>query len=172
MRLSLSIILLLFAANGFALEIDQAYRLIPHQQTPFVLNQSRIPGGEAAKVARLLSLAELAMAARVGAMRAGPAKNDYFSQIDTILWQLKNLETSQSLHQARLHIVAAIQQHRGYFELHGASGDQARAERNKLVQSSHSHLITAYNILMQLYPQETGHNKQAFFDYLCALDFI
>lgn len=165
-------ILLLFATNSFALEIEQAYRLIPHQQTPFVLNQSRIPDGEAAKVARLLSLAELAMAARVGAMRAGPAKNDYFSKIDTILWQLNNLDTSQNLHQARLHILAAIQQHRGYFELHGTDNDQVRVERNKLVQSSHRHLITAYNILMQLYPQETRHNKQAFFDYLCALDFI
>lgn len=172
MRLSLSFVLLLFAANSLALEIDQAYRLIPHQQTPFVLNQSRIPVGEAAKLARLLSLAELAMVARVGAMRAGPAETDYFSQIDTILWQMKNLDTSPNLHQARLHILAAIEQQRGFFELYATNGDKVQTERNKLVETSHRHLITAYNILMQLYPQETGHNRQAFFDYLCALDFI
>ena len=43
MRVPLIFLLLLFAANSFALEIDKAYRLIPHQQTPFVLHQSNIP---------------------------------------------------------------------------------------------------------------------------------
>ena len=172
MRVPLFFLLLLFAANSFALEIDKAYRLIPHQQTPFVLHQSNIPHDQAAKVAQLLSLAELAMVARVDAMLNGPVKNDYFSQIDTILWQLQNLDTSQDLLQAKLHILSAIRQHRSYFELHKADDNKARTERNKLIQSSHRQLITAYNTLMQLYPQETRHNKQAFFDYLCALDFI
>ncbi len=172
MRVSLSLLLLLFAANSFALEVDKAYRLIPHRQTPFILHKSDIPQKEAAKVAQLLSLAERAMVARVGAMHNGPVKDSYFSQIDTILWQLDNLDTPENLRQAQIHVMAAIRQQRGYFELHKADGDKAQVERNKLIQSSHQHLLTAYGILMQLYPLETRHNKQAFFDYLCALDFI
>lgn len=41
-----------------------------------------------------------------------------------------------------------------------------------LIRSSHGKLIAAYNDLMALYAQEGSHNRQAFFDHLCALDFI
>jgi hypothetical protein len=172
MRKPLFFLLLLIACNSFALEIEKAYRLIPHKQTPFILLQSKIPEPEAEYVARLLSLSELAMAERVAAMKDGPEKSGYISQIDSILWQLGNLETPQNLRPAHQHIQTAIQQHRNYFELHQVRGEKAKAERNQLIQTSHRHLITAYNLLMRLYPQELKHNKQAFFDYLCALDFI
>lgn len=172
MRLPLLYLLLLFTHNSFALEIDTAYRLIPHKQTPFILLQSKIPKTEVEYVARLLSLSEFAMAERVEAMIDGPDKSGYISQIDSILWQLGNLKTPQNLQPAHQHILTAIQQHRAYFELHNLSGEKTKLQRNQLIQTSHRHLIMAYNLLMQLYPQETQHNKQAFFDYLCALDFI
>ena len=43
---------------------------------------------------------------------------------------------------------------------------------HSLVRSSSNQLIQAYDYLMQSYPQESPHNRQAFFDHLCALDFI
>ena len=33
-------------------------------------------------------------------------------------------------------------------------------------------LHQAYAELMQLYPGEATHNRDAFYDYLCALDFL
>jgi hypothetical protein len=172
MRPSLFILLLLLIGNVSALEIDKAYRLIPHKQTVFKLNQSKIPKTEAQSVAHLLSLAEQAMVERVDALVNGPEKSGYLSQIDGISWQLSQLQMSAGIDPARAHILAAVQQHRAYFELHNVTGAKSESARQQLIQSSHHHLITAYNLLMQSYPQETKHNKQAFFDYLCALDFI
>lgn len=40
------------------------------------------------------------------------------------------------------------------------------------VISSSQKLHEAYGRLMQVYPQEAERAKQAFFDHLCALDFI
>ena len=40
------------------------------------------------------------------------------------------------------------------------------------VRSSSANLQGAYSDLMRLYSSENATNKQAFFDYLCALDFI
>ncbi len=172
MRPSLFILLLLLSGKVYALEVDKAYRLIPHKQTAFKLHQSRIPKAEAQSVALLLSLAEQAMVERVDALVQGPEKSGYLSQIDDISWRLGHLQMPARLDPAREHILTAVQQHRAYFELHYANGDKSESARKQLIQSSHRHLISAYNLLMQAYPQETKHNKQAFFDYLCALDFI
>jgi hypothetical protein len=40
------------------------------------------------------------------------------------------------------------------------------------VRSSSANLQGAYGDLMRLFPSENATNKQAFYDYLCALDFI
>jgi hypothetical protein len=40
------------------------------------------------------------------------------------------------------------------------------------VLAASSALRTAYNTLMSKYPNDTQRNKDAFFDYHCALDFI
>ena len=164
--------LLLFCASSYAMETDQAYRLIPHQRTVFQLHQSTISATEAQQVARLLSLAEKAMIERVDAMVNGAGKTNYFSLIDSILWQIDQLGVPKQVQAARDHIHEAVQQHRAFFELQNATGNQVEVNRQQLVLSSHRHLISAYQQLMQTYPEETKHNKQAFFDYLCALDFI
>jgi hypothetical protein len=44
--------------------------------------------------------------------------------------------------------------------------------RHPLVASSSGKLRRAYGELLTLFPQEDAHNKAAFFDYLCAMDFI
>jgi len=172
MKKVLLVLMLLLCGSAYAMETDQAYRLIPHKRTVFQLQQSKIPTTEAQQVARLLSLAEKAMVERVDAMVNGAGKTDYLSRIDGILWQIDQLRVPTRVQAARDHIRTAVQQHRVFFELQNVTGSQAEANRQQLVQTSHRHLISAYQQLMQTYPSETKHNKQAFFDYLCALDFI
>ena len=172
MRSVLLIFVLLYCASGYAMGVDQAYRSIPHQRTVFELQQSTIPASEARQVAKLLSLSEKAMVERVDAMVNGAKKTGYFSRIDSILWQIDQLPVPKRVQAARDNIHQAVQQHRAFFELQKVTGNKAKASRNKLVQSSHRHLITAYQQLKKAYPRETKHNQQAFFDYLCALDFI
>ncbi len=172
MRQVLLFFLLLLCTSSYAMEIDQAYRLIPHERTVFQLHQSTIPATEAQQVAKLLSLAEKAMVERVDAMVNGAGKTGYLSRIDGVLWQIDQLRVPKRVQGARDHIHEAVQQHRAFFELQNVTGNQVEANRQQLVRSSHRHLISAYQQLMQTYPEETKHNKQAFFDYLCALDFI
>jgi len=172
MRQVLLVLLLLSCASSYALEVDQAYRLIPHQRTVFELHQSNLPATEAQQVAKLLSLAEKAMVERVDAMVNGAEKTGYLSRIDDILWQLEQLRVPEQVQAARDHVLQAVQQHRAFFELQNVTGNQAEASRQQLVQASSRHLRSAHQELMQTYPEETKHNQQAFFDYLCALDFI
>ncbi len=166
------ILFLLFSANSQALDIARAYRLIPHQQTPFYLKQSNLPDPEARYISKLLGLSELAMAERVEAMIDGPDKSRYDADITTILGKLSKLETPAKLRPVYQHIVTAIEEHRSYFALEISGDANAEVKQEQLVNSSSQHLIAAHALLRQLYPQETKHNKQAFFDYLCALDFI
>ena len=170
-RICLGLVLLLWG-DAYALEVEQAYRLIPHNRTVFQLHQSNLPASDAQKVARLLSLAEKAMVERVDALKNGARRTGYMSRIDDILWQIEQLQVPDRIQTARDHIKTAVQLHRNYFELQDDGGSSADASRHQLIQASHRHLLAAYQQLMQTYPEETQHNKQAFFDYLCALDFI
>ena len=165
-------LIFLVCSSAQALGIEQAYQLIPHQRTVFQLHKTNLPASEAQQVARLLKLAEKAMVERVNALKNGAGKTGYLSRIDSLLWQIEQLQVPGQVMVARDYIQTAVQQHRSFFELQHASGSNARASRQQLMQSSHRHLISAYGVLMQAYPNETKHNKQAFFDYLCALDFI
>jgi len=166
------LVLILICGRAHALEVEQAYRMIPHNRTVFLLYQSNLPAIDARQVARLLTLAEKAMVARVDARVNGAAKTGYLSRIDDIMRQIDKLKVPERIAKARKHILSALQQHRKYFELENMSGSSAEAKRSQLIQSSHRHLIAAYQQLMEAYPDETKHNRQAFFDYLSALDFI
>ena len=172
MKWMLAGLALLLCANVQALEVEQAYRMIPHQRTVFLLNRTNLPASEAQQVAKLLTLAEKAMVERVNALHNGARKTGYQSRVVSILRQLNELPVPGQVDAARDHIVAALRQHRVFFDLQVLTGDEASASRQALIQSSHRHLLQAYHLLMQAYPDETRHNKQAFFDYLCALDFI
>jgi hypothetical protein len=165
-------LIFLLCSSAHAMGVEQAYQLIPHQRTVFQLHKTNLPANEAKQVTRLLTLAEKAMVERVNALHNGARKADYNSRIDSILWQIEQLQVPGQVTAARDHIQTAVQQHRSFFELQNVSGSDARASRNQLIQSSHRHLLSAYRVLMQAYPNETRQNKQAFFDYLCALDFI
>jgi len=165
-------LIFLVCSSAQAMGTEQAYQLIPHQRTVFQLHKTNLPASEAQQVAKLLTLSEKAMVERVNALKNGASKTGYLSRIDSILWQIEQLQVPGQVEAARDHIQLAVQQHRSFFELQNVSGSNARASRNQLILSSHKHLLSAYGVLMQSYPEEAKHNKQAFFDYLCALDFI
>ena len=70
-------------------------------------------------------------------------------------------------------IFDAISEQRRYLKAWQDSGNPRYFDAQApLVRSSHGKLIAAYNHLMRLFGEENPHNKQAFFDHLCALDFI
>ena len=70
----------------------------------------------------------------------------------------------------------AIETQRRYFdkwEQKISQGEHFQFERNDLhIQTAHRLLIQSYNKLIKLYPNSSAQNRQAFYDHLCALDFI
>ena len=44
--------------------------------------------------------------------------------------------------------------------------------QHELIQSSHLKLQSAYTQLMLIFPHEDDYNQKAFYNHLCALDFI
>ena len=91
---------------------------------------------------------------------------------------LQSYEPPSNLSGYHKQLVKALADQRTFFEEWSARGTQFQyGEPHKLashakVQGASNALKEAYGILMQMYPGENEHNKQAFFDYHCALDFL
>ena len=49
---------------------------------------------------------------------------------------------------------------------------RASLAREPDVQKVHRDLLQAYNVLLAKFPKEPQVNRDAFYDYLCALDFL
>ena len=159
-----------------SMAVGDAYRAIPHQRTPFDPSVARMDISDARYLDTLFALTDLAMVERVqtqlrlqSGSRDGGADENYVK----ILAHLDSIESPQRLERVRSLIRNAIDEQRRYLAMWRESGDTGYfSPAAPLVRSSSGKLIAAYNDLMALYAQEGAHNRQAFFDHLCALDFI
>lgn len=183
--LSLALVfgLICFGSNGVrAMTIKEAYEAIPHRQTSYNPLQSVAPYVEQANLSRLFSLTDEAMRLRVSILYDLNTDQDVDlnmmnSVYDSILSHIKSLHVTKDADEAIDLIYQAIIEQREFLT-EWAKADKAkrnvykRYNNHPAVQRSHQKLLQAYNILMKSYPTETAHNKQAFFDHLCALDFL
>ena len=104
--------------------------------------------------------------------KSGEPLDRYRARMEALEARLRALASPRSVVEARYLVLAALADQRAYFEIWQGEKD-GRASRNEsLVQSSHSRLVQAYNVLMSRFPHEGAGNRDAFFDHLCALDFI
>lgn len=174
--LTLSLICLSISTNAFALSIDEAYRAIPHRRTVFKLNQAKMSNDEKEFLDEFLHLVDLAMVQRVEMLlwlstngQRGSQDNNYAQILD----DLASLDVPSTLKEVHKLVIEAIKQQRSFLE-----GWQKGPERkhnfasDPQVSGASQKLRSAYSQLMRLYPNEGQQNKQAFFDYLCTLDFI
>ena len=178
---------LLSVASFSAMSVEEAYRAIPHRYTPFESKSVKMSPKDAAVLQEFFRLLNLAIVERVQAQtwfqsngKRGVAFPNYQRSTDGLIAQLEALTQPDSLKAVHRDVIDALRDQRAYFEewqraVHrgepfryppGASPHHPR------VLSSSQKLQQAYGRLMQLYPQETERTKQAFFDHLCALDFI
>ena len=179
---------LLFSAAPFsAINVEEAYRAIPHRYTPFESRLVRMSAAHAAALQEFFRLLNLAIVERVQAQtwfqsqgKRGVAFPNYQRNTDGLIAQLEALTVPDSLKTARRDVIDALKDQRAYFEEWQSSvrrGELFRyppgaSPHHPRVLSSSQKLRHAYARLLQLYPQETERTKQAFFDHLCALDFI
>lgn len=151
-----------------SMTVEQAYSAIPHKKTRFDAASALMAERDLLNV--FFGLTDLAVTERVSAMvsiRNGVAYRDNY---DAILQRLAALPIPDKLKRAHQLITEAVREQREYLAL--MAKGEAFNRGAPLVQSSHRKLVAAYSDLMRLYPQESAHNKAAFFDHLCTLDFI
>ncbi len=156
--------------------VDEAYRAIPHERTQFLRQRAHMPDAEADYLDNLFALVDLAVVERVQTqrwMQSGGRRGEDRANHGAILRELKDLAVPDRLIAVHRLVVEAIGEQHDYFELWRSNQGVNRFDhRHPLIQGSHRKLIDVYNRLIRLYPSENGHNKKAFYDHLCALDFI
>lgn len=166
-----------------AMSVDEAYRAIPHNRTNFDPSTAGMSAVEHTYLDRVFELINQAIVLRVETgQRLGndtqwpDAYPRYLRSITSIREQLRQLNTPIKLWPVRNLLDDVFENHRHYFErqsqLRQAGQPFSFDANDPPIARSHAKLIDAYNILMGLYPHETKANQQAFFDHLCALDFI
>ena len=185
--ISLLSLILLLQPVASAMTVEEAYRAIPHQYTAFDTKSARMNPNEAASLESFFKFVNLAIVERVQTLawfqsngRQGSSFQNYRKRVGDLITQLDALPAPKNLEEVRRQVGEAIKDQRAYFE----EWQEATAKRERFkyalgsgprhprVLASSQKLQQAYARLMQLYPREGAGNQQAFFDHLCALDFI
>jgi hypothetical protein len=160
-----------------ALTVEQAYAAIPHQRTVFDSSGSRLARSQVDALDQLFTLSDRGTVLRVDALDAlkrGDAARlrtivrDYAALTDA----LRQLRPTQQTRAAADLVLQAVQQHQSFFDTKLAAGPRLDSAFTADVNQSSQKLRQAYSLLMAAFPDETARNRQAFFDYLCALDFL
>lgn len=152
------------------LTVEQAYSAIPHQQTRFDVASSPVDNEEKQFLDLFFGLTDLALVERITLLKLDSQNQPVEDNYDDILRRLTELQVPERIVHAHQLVIEAVREQKTYLEL-WRSGKAGFNINDPLVESSHGKLTQAYGELMRAYPQENAHNKQAFFDHLCALDF-
>lgn len=163
-------ILLNSSVANAELTVEGAYQAIPHRRTPFDASKataSGIPEAEAAYLSSMFALIDRAIVLRITNSRALATPDTYRGT------QAEIQATTPPTRLERFHslVASAIEKHRRYFQ-HAARNEPG--QQPPLISSSSADLHAAYAELINLYGSQPslGSNRDAFFDYLCALDFV
>lgn len=156
-------------------DVEAAYRAIPHRRTVFDVETAKMSPDERAFLRQLFELVDLGIVERVETLsslksnrRSEPSAANY----ERVLSQLNSLSIPPRLGSVHRLIADAMKEQRAALEEWRKSAVPADLARHPLVASSSGKLRRAYAELLALFPQEGAQNKAAFFDYLCAMDFI
>ncbi len=162
--------------DSFSLTVDQTYEAIPHRRTIFDYNTALMSTQEKNYLSEVFRLTDLATVERVDMLiwlHTNGQKGRGAKNYSNILNRLNEINAPVSLVNFHKLIIESIEEQRKtLYKWENSSFDYPKLQNEKLVRSSSAKLKRAYSILMKKYPKEGNHNKQAFFDHLCALDFI
>jgi hypothetical protein len=155
--------------------VEDAYRAIPHRRTVFDVGTARMSSEEREYLRQLFELVDLGIVERVGTLGWLKSKGGHEPSpegYDRVVSQLKALSVPARLGSVHRLVSEAMVEQRAALAEWRKTAVPADLAGHPLVASSSGKLRRAYGELRALFPQEDGHNKAAFFDYLCAMDFI
>jgi len=162
------------------LSVDQAYAAIPHRRTAWTESQTTVPADERAYRRTIFLVVDEAIAARVAGLQNFSQQRfdfiDVDGQFDRLISFTRSMPVPARLTAYHRQILAALSSDRQFFAEWKSQGanfpyaQQLAADGNVQAASAAAH--AAYSELMSKYPAESQQNKDAFFDYHCALDFL
>ena len=169
-----------FSLPAFAMTADEAYSAIPHRRTLYEAPKSTAAPEKAGELGRLFALTDEGVILRVQGMKAQRERNaaevrSLLERYDALIARLAAEKFGAEVAPARDLIVDGVRMHRKYLASRPAGG--MSFVRNELtaapdVTQASRKLISAYQLLMAKFPKEGAHNKTAFYDHLCALDYL
>ncbi|MBM4259754.1 MAG: hypothetical protein FJ147_28140 [Deltaproteobacteria bacterium] len=181
MKHILRILLLITIVNvsaAPAMTIDEAYQAIPHKRTAYDAQRSTLNTEEREFLAKLFTLSDQALIERVEALtawRKGERQQleHYDAQVSRILATLRALTGPASAHGLVATLSQAIEHQRAFFRTALTSLPQeVQLGRDPNVLTASRELRRLYTDLMTRYSGEHAHNRDAFYQHLCALDFL
>jgi hypothetical protein len=163
-----------------AMTPDEAYAAIPHRRTLYEPPKSPVAAEKARELGRLFALTDEGVVLRVQGMRAHRERNaaevrNLLLRYDALIAKLAAEKFGSEVTPARDLIADGVRMHRKFLASRPAGG--ITFVRNELtatpdVTQASRKLIGAYHLLMAAFPKEAAHNKTAFYDHLCALDYL
>jgi hypothetical protein len=175
------------APLSWGMTIDEAYQSIPHKRTPYNSQVSALSLPEREFLSRFFALSDQALVERVAtlaAFRAGDRQRftTYEANASRILAELRTLPEPPSARGFVPMLSEAIQQQHLFFQ----KWDTALAEQRSFafptgtatsgvdpnVGKASAELRRLYANLMARYATEHARNREAFYQHLCALDFL
>ncbi len=165
-----------FSEQGNSLTVEQAYGAIPHRRTVFDGKTANMPVIDKQYLTKVFELTDLATVERVSMLlwlSSGGHTGNLAENYNQILKSLYEINPPPGLEQFHNLIIDSIEeQKQALFKWKDNSFNYSMIRSESLVRSSSKKLKSAYRILKKKYPAESSYNKRAFFDHLCALDFI
>jgi hypothetical protein len=155
--------------------VEEAYRAIPHRRTVFDVGTAKMSPEEREYLQRLFELVDLGIVERVGTLtwlRSNGGREPSPERYEQVLSQLSGLSVPPRLAGVHRLVSDAMGEQRAALEEWRKTALPADLARDPRVAGSSDKLRRAYGELLALFPQEDEHNKAAFYDYLCAMDFI
>jgi hypothetical protein len=160
--------------------IDEAYAAIPHRRTIWDENGSTVPSEERPYLRVVFGALDQAVRIRVAGQQNYGSQQfdaaDVDGEFDKLIAFVRALPAPKTLVAYRQDVLSALSSERQFFNEWKAQRDQfpfaQQVANHPGVRSASSNLRGAYNELMSHYPNESAANKDAFFDYHCALDFL
>ena len=160
------------------LSVSRAYSAIPHRRTKFAANQLDGDPKERSYLRVMLATIDQGVALRVSAQRAFAAGKrtdryiDAYRKLHDFASLLAPPRPLRRYHAAVLDSLEAQRKFLVDWQRQGDRFDSRELTKHPQVRKASAKLIRAYNCLMKQYPTASQQNRDAFFDYHCALDFI
>lgn len=170
----------ILSVNVQAMTVEDAYAAIPHQRTIFDARASKLSTTQVSALQQVFHFADRGTVLRVeglNAFRSGDNQGikKVMADYRSLAGSFASLQVPTEIKPVQNLVLQAIEDQRRFFETKmrdkEALGKYNPAFTPDVYQASQK-LHRAYSILMQSFSSEPAVNKTAFFDYLCALDFL